>query len=57
MIKYILLLFVFASSYYTFTFGKSLWTDDQNKIGGFGAVLISFLSAAATVVFMLTGNE
>ncbi|UWG96218.1 hypothetical protein LPY66_15105 [Dehalobacter sp. DCM] len=56
MIQYAFILLILASSYYTFTFGQSLWRDDHNKLGGFGAMLIAFISASLPVFFMFIGR-
>jgi hypothetical protein len=57
MTKYFLLLLILGSSYYTFTFGKSLWVDDHNKLGGFGASVIAFLAVAASVLFFFWKSD
>lgn len=53
MIQYAFIVFILAAAYYTFTFGQSLWRDDHNKLGGFGAVLIAVISAAVPFVFLI----
>lgn len=49
MIRFPLVLIILASSYYTFTYGRSLWVDDQNKIGAIGAALLAITSIAAPI--------
>lgn len=45
---------ILAACYYTFTYGKSLWVDEQNKLGGFGAVLAAAAGAALPIVLLLS---
>lgn len=52
MIRYVLIPFLLAAGYYTFTYGKSLWVDDSNKLAGFGAVFLAALATAAPIIFM-----
>lgn len=55
MIRTVAMIFILISCYYTFTFGKSLWIDDKNKLGGLGAILMAVLSiiGPVIVVFMV----
>lgn len=46
-------IFILASGYYTFTYGRSLWVDDRNKLGGVGAVLAALLSIIAPILILL----
>jgi len=52
MIRYYLIPFILACGYYTFTYGKSLWVDDRNKLAGFGTVFLALLGTAAPIIFM-----
>ncbi|MGI6451006.1 MAG: hypothetical protein ACOX3R_12255 [Desulfitobacteriia bacterium] len=52
--KTVLLLIALAGSYYTCTFGRSLWVDDRNKLGGFGAVLAAIAGAAGPLLLLLS---
>lgn len=52
MIRYFALIFILASGYYTFTYGKSLWVDDKNKLGGVGAVLLAVMSIMGSIGLM-----
>jgi len=53
MIKYALFLLIMVSGYYTLTYSKSLWSDDQNKLAAIGAGLIAAISVVAPIMFML----
>lgn len=53
MMSYVTIIFILIGSYYTLTFGKSLWVDDQNKLGGVGAVVISIMSIAASLFYLI----
>ncbi|HHV64117.1 MAG TPA: hypothetical protein GXX46_03455 [Peptococcaceae bacterium] len=46
------MLVALVGSYYTFTFGRSLWVDDKNKLGGFGAVLAAFAGVAGLFLLL-----
>lgn len=48
------IIMILAGCYYTFTYGKSLWVDEQNKLGGFGAVLAAAAGAAAPIILLLS---
>jgi hypothetical protein len=52
MIRYALVLFVLASGYYTLTFSKSLWVDDNNKLGAVGAGLAALISTVVPIIYM-----
>jgi hypothetical protein len=52
MIKIALLLFLAASGYYPFTYGKSLWVEEKNKLGGFGAALIAVASTVVPILYI-----
>lgn len=53
-VKYFASIIVLAGGYYTYTYGKSLWSDDKNKLGGFGAILAAVLSTAGPILFLFT---
>jgi hypothetical protein len=52
-----LALFILAGSYYTFTYGKSLWVEDKNKLAGFGAALVAVLAIIVPAIFLFFRNQ
>jgi hypothetical protein len=48
----ILLIFILGVGYHTFTFGRSLWKDEKNKLGAFGAILIAVLGTIIPLAMM-----
>jgi len=53
MIKFILVVFLLTAAYYTLTYARSLWKDDQNKPGGAGAALLALLGLVVPVIVMM----
>lgn len=49
---YIYSLIMICAGIYTFTYGVSLWRDDKNKLGGFGAVLIAVTGTIMPMVVL-----
>lgn len=52
MYHIILAIFILGVGYHTFTFGKSLWKDEKNKLGAFGAILIATLGTVVPLALM-----
>ena len=52
MIRIAAALFIFSCGYYTFTYGRSLWKDDNNKLGGFGVAVAAFIGTMLPVLYM-----
>ncbi len=49
---YIFMMFMLACGYYTFTFGVSLWRDDDNRLGAVGAIGAAVVGTVAPIVMM-----
>lgn len=49
---YIFTLFMLGCGYYTLTYGISLWRDDKNKLGGFGAAAVAILGTVVPIVVL-----
>jgi len=43
---------ILTSCYYTFTYAKSLWVDDKNKLGGFGAGMAAMIGAVGLLILI-----
>ena len=52
MIRYAAVLFMLTCGYYTFTYGRSLWKDENNVIGGMGAIIIAEIGTLVPIVYM-----
>jgi len=50
---YLLGIFILCAGFYTLTYGLSLWNDDRNKLGGFGAILIAILGTLLPIAFLI----
>ncbi len=48
----ILAIFILGVGYHTFTFGRSLWKEEKNKLGGFGAILIAVLGIVIPIAML-----
>ncbi|PYG87397.1 uncharacterized protein DUF3953 [Ruminiclostridium sufflavum DSM 19573] len=46
---FILSFFIICSGYYTLTFGINMWKQDNNKLGGFGAIFLALISTIVPV--------
>ncbi len=53
MIRYVAALFILACGYYTFTYGKSLWKDENNVLGGMGAIIMAGIGTLIPIAYML----
>lgn len=40
------------AGYYTLTYGVSLWKEDNNRLGGFGAIAITIIGTIAPIIVM-----
>lgn len=49
---YIFSIFMLLAGYYSLTYGISLWKDDDNKLGGLGAIIIAIIGTIAPIVVM-----
>ncbi|NLL51300.1 MAG: hypothetical protein GX248_01195 [Peptococcaceae bacterium] len=50
--KIVLVILILGVNYYTFTYAKSLWKDDHNKLAACGVAVLALL-AIASPVFIL----
>jgi hypothetical protein len=53
MLKITAFIFILAATYYTFTYGKSLWVDDNNKLAAIGAMFVAVAGAIASITLIL----
>jgi predicted membrane channel-forming protein YqfA (hemolysin III family) len=53
---YILMLFMLASGYYTFTFGISQWKR-KNRLGGFSTIVIALLGTIIPILVLYMKNR
>ncbi len=51
--KYFALFFMLCAGYYSMTYGISLWKNERNKLGGFGAILAAATGTIVPVLFIL----
>lgn len=49
---YVLSLFIICSGYYTLTFGITMWKQENNRLGGFGAVSLAVLGTIVPLLVM-----
>jgi len=52
MFKITVLIVILAATYYTFSYGKSLWVDDNNKPAAVGAILVATVSAIVSIALV-----
>jgi len=50
MLKITVSIFILAATYYTITYGKSLWVDDKNKLAAIGAMLAATASMIVSII-------
>lgn len=51
--SYIVVFFILCAGYYALTYGISLWKNEANKLGGFGAILAAAIGTIAPILFIL----
>lgn len=50
---YLFSFFMLCSGYYTLTYGISLWKKDNNKLGGFGTILLALAGTVIPIIVLL----
>ncbi|NLO98593.1 MAG: hypothetical protein GX091_11115 [Peptococcaceae bacterium] len=55
--KLVLTIFVIlAINYYTFTYARSLWRDDNNKLAACGTALLALLATIPPILMIFIRN-
>lgn len=49
---YVLVLFIICSGYYTLTFGIYMWKQENNSLGGFGAISLAVIGTIAPIIVL-----
>lgn len=49
---YIFISFMLLTGYYALTYGISLWKEDENKLGGFGAMAAAVIGTVIPIVVL-----
>ena len=49
---YILSLFIVCAGYYTLTFGITMWKQENNKLGGLGAVILAIIGTIVPIIVL-----
>lgn len=50
--KFFVIPFILAASYYTVTYGVSVWRREKNKPGGVSVILLALLGAALPIALL-----
>jgi len=51
--KYLVMLFMIACNYYTFTYGLYLWKKEKNKTGSVAVIILSLIGAIIPSITLL----
>lgn len=51
--RYILMLFMLGSSYYTLTYGLHIWKKEKNKLGGAAVMCLAVLSTLVPSIVLI----
>lgn len=52
MIRIAAAMAILICGFYTFTYGRSLWKDDNNKLGALGAVAAAVVGTMVPILYM-----
>lgn len=54
--KYLLVIVLILPGYYAFTYGTTIYKEDNNKLGGCAAIAIALIGTIVPIIFLFMKN-